>query len=100
MFYLVRISTRSSIAIARRDSVPTLYQRELAANFRSSFLPSCDEQADCRIDSTHLLRRNQAFAEIYTAKLGALAELKQSILQKAFSGELLAAVAAIEEAAE
>jgi type I restriction enzyme, S subunit len=37
-----------------------------------------------------LLERTQSLESLYTRKLAAIAELKQSLLQKAFSGQLTA----------
>ncbi len=62
--------------------------------------PSISEQEDLvkRLDELSLSQ--QQLTSIYQRKLTALAELKQSLLQKAFSGELTAerAEAAVEEA--
>lgn len=68
---------------------------------RSIVIPKIpiDEQLDfvSRLDS--LSGQTQKLESIYQQKLSALAELKQSILQKAFSGELTADAANLENVA-
>ncbi|WP_416139904.1 restriction endonuclease subunit S [Halomonas sp. HK25] len=63
-------------------------------------VPSCDEQEKLSSTFDELSHEAQRLEFIYQQKLAALAELKQSLLQKAFSGELTAreAETAVEEA--
>ena len=53
-------------------------------------LPDLDEQAHIAIEIDNLRNETQRLEAIYQQKLTALAELKQSLLQKTFSGELTA----------
>jgi type I restriction enzyme S subunit len=65
-------------------------------------LPSIDEQRDIVAKVESFSQQSQRLEAIYQQKLVALNELKQSILQRAFSGELTAEVgdAAVEGAKE
>lgn len=51
-------------------------------------LPSIEEQRKAVHDIHLLMNKSQKLEAIYQRKLEALAELKQSILQKAFTGQL------------
>jgi len=53
-------------------------------------LPDIQEQAFITESIEELSKETQRLESIYQQKLTALAELKQSLLQKAFSGELTA----------
>ncbi len=53
-------------------------------------LPIVDEQRRVVAESKNVREEHQRLESIYQQKLTALAELKQSLLQKAFSGELTA----------
>jgi len=53
-------------------------------------LPAKHEQESIVVKLEELSEYCQKFQSIYQQKLTALAELKQSLLQKAFSGELTA----------
>jgi type I restriction enzyme, S subunit len=55
-----------------------------------SELPSIQVQRDCVKELEHLKSEVNRLEAIYRQKLAALTELKQSILQKAFTGELTA----------
>jgi type I restriction enzyme, S subunit len=55
-----------------------------------SELPSIQAQKVCVEELEHLKSETQRLEAIYQEKLAALTELKQSILQKAFTGELTA----------
>ena len=57
-----------------------------------SFLPSMEQQRDIVNHAAKLQNQTKHLETIYQQKLNALAELKQSILQKAFVGELTADV--------
>lgn len=57
-------------------------------NLTISFPKNVEEQEEFVIKIDELRARTGALAEIYEQKLKDLAELKQSLLQKAFSGEL------------
>jgi len=52
--------------------------------------PSLDRQAAIIEELNSLLENVQSLEALYRQKLAAIDELKQSILQKAFSGELTA----------
>jgi len=58
-------------------------------------LPPLEDQANIVSELTKLERKTQCLEAIYQQKLTALAELKQSILQKAFAGELTADVSSV-----
>jgi len=53
-------------------------------------LPAIDEQRRVVVECSDLREEHQRLESIYQQKLTALTELKQSLLQKAFSGELTA----------
>ena len=53
-------------------------------------IPPCSEQLSLALEISYVLRNTQRLEAIYRQKLAALKELKQSILQKAFTGELTA----------
>ena len=53
-------------------------------------VPPHDRQSALIEQLDHIATKTQQLASLYTRKLALLAELKQSILQKAFSGELTA----------
>ncbi|RLA46690.1 MAG: hypothetical protein DRR06_04345 [Gammaproteobacteria bacterium] len=62
-------------------------------------LPPLEDQTDIVSELTKFENEVQRLEAIYQQKLDSLAELKQSILQKAFSGELTAEDAEIKEEA-
>lgn len=66
-----------------RNQVPITKQREFI-----HVIPPVDEQADIASSLVELSDQLKKLEQIYKAKLAALDELKKSILQKAFSGEL------------
>ena len=67
--------------------VPNLHLKEIR-EVVISFPTSLDIQDDIVTKLNELQLETKHLEEIYQQKLSALAELKQSILQKAFSGEL------------
>jgi len=65
----------------------------LSNNSLSAFsirLPKLERQRQILSEIDSLAAQTGKLESVYTGKLAALAELKQSLLQKAFSGELTA----------
>ena len=70
-------------------NVISLTDYNVFPSFKNSlFIPKINEQADIVSNLIRLQDDVQKLESIYQQKLTALAELKQSLLQKAFSGEL------------
>jgi len=75
---------------ARRATMPNLSNKDLAG--LAIQLPSVPEQTRFLARLDELRAETQRLESLYRRKLAALAELKQSLLQKAFAGELTAGV--------
>jgi len=66
-----------------RNQVPITKQREFF-----HIIPPIEEQKEIASSLEGLLENSQRLIRIYEQKLAALAELKNSLLHQAFSGEL------------
>ena len=83
---LTKEFTEYAILGSQRAGMPKVNREHLFAyKFR---LPSIDEQKDIVTKLNYLKQETQKLEEIYKKKLEDLEELKKSILQKAFTGEL------------
>ena len=90
LFYLLisRHFTDYAIAGSARAGMPKVNRDHLFSY--SVYLPKVAEQKRISAKLDEIRTQTQRLETIYQQKLDALAELKQSILQKAFSGELTA----------
>jgi type I restriction enzyme S subunit len=90
LFYLLlsKYFTDYAIAGSARAGMPKV-NRNCLFNYRA-FFPPVDEQRRLAENMDHVYENTRELEAICKKKLTALAELKQSILQKAFAGELTA----------
>ncbi|MBD2566647.1 restriction endonuclease subunit S [Anabaena lutea] len=90
LFYILmsRDFTNYAISGSDRAAMPKVNRDHL---FRySTWIPSISEQINIAQKIDDLFTETQRLENIYRQKIAALKELKQSILQKAFTGELTA----------
>jgi type I restriction enzyme S subunit len=90
--YLAHLLLRSSsqarlLAHSRGATVQHINVKDIRA-FKVSSLPSLDEQGAVVRDIERLMAQGQALVSVYAGKLADIANLRQSLLKKAFSGEL------------
>ena len=88
LFYILlgKNFTDYAISGSGRAGMPKVNRTHLF-NYQLN-IPSVDKQREYVAKIDQILESSQMLESTYTAKLTALDELKQSILQKAFSGEL------------
>ena len=84
---LQRNSQERLLAHSRGATVQHINVKDIRA-FRLATVPSIAEQREVVMRVRELSRQQQSIELLYTRKLAALDELKQSLLQQAFSGQL------------
>jgi type I restriction enzyme S subunit len=89
--YLVRFLRSASCkaqleAIAGGAVMPNLSNKDLSSF--ALYLPSYERQKELATEIALVAKRTRNLEDVYEAKISSLDELKKSLLQKAFSGEL------------